>query len=43
MTRSSGGQRRTTPDSEAQASLATRQARRRASWLRDEEASCSAE
>jgi hypothetical protein len=30
-------QRRTTPDTEPQASQATRQTRRGASWLRDEE------
>ena len=38
MSGSSGGQRRTTPDTEPQASPATRQAPREASWLRDEEA-----
>jgi hypothetical protein len=37
MSGSIGGQRRTTPDTEPQASQATRQARRGASWLRDEE------
>ena len=38
MTGTSGGQWRTTPDTAPQASQATRQARRVASWLRDEEA-----
>jgi hypothetical protein len=37
MTSSSGGQERTTPDTEPQASQATRQARGELSWLRDEE------
>ena len=37
MTGGSGGQGRTTPDTEPQANQATRQAGHEASWLRDEE------
>jgi hypothetical protein len=37
MSGGSDGQRRTTPDTEPQASQATRQTRPGASWLRDEE------